>query len=130
VLVVDDDGFSAEALADMLEDEGFAVVDVAIDEQQTLDATRRLTPDLVVMDLRMPVMDGIEATRRIVAEALPSQVLMLSAFDEDILRAEATRSGACGYLVKGCRPQALFSAMRDALTRRQARAARRAAMTA
>ncbi len=117
VLVADDDGFSAEALADLLEDEGFSVIGVAVDGAQAVDAARRLAPDLVLMDLRMPVMDGIEATRRIKAQSPDARVLMLSAYDEVILRQEARRSGACGYLVKGCRPETLFETMRVAIGR-------------
>ena len=115
VLIADDDGFSAEALAEMLEDEGFSVVGVAIDGAQAVDAVRRLGPDVVVMDLRMPVMDGLEATRLIREDSQPVQVVMLSAHDEIFLREEAVRSGAFRYLVKGCRPELLFDTIRDAL---------------
>jgi CheY-like chemotaxis protein len=118
VLVADDDGFSAEALADLLEDEGFSVVGVAVDGAHAVDAAIRLAPDLVLMDLRMPVMDGIEATRRITSRSPSPCVVMLSAYDELILRQEARRSGATDYLVKGCRPEALFETMRRAIAER------------
>jgi DNA-binding NarL/FixJ family response regulator len=118
VLIADDDGFSAEALADMLQDEGFPVVGVAIDGAQAVDAVQRLDPDVVLMDLRMPVMDGAEATRLINAERSRVPVVMLSACDEGILRDEALRCGAYRYLVKGCGPDVLFATIRDATARR------------
>jgi len=118
VLIADDDGFSAEALADMLEDEGYSVIGVAIDGSQAVDAVRRLSPDVVVMDLRMPVMDGLEATRLISEGCQPVQVVMLSAYDETALRQEALHCGAFRYLVKGCQPELLVETIRDAAARR------------
>lgn len=118
VLIADDDGFSAEALADMLEDEGFSVVGVAIDGAQAVDAVRRLLPDVVLMDLRMPVMDGLEATRLISEHCQPVQVVMLSAYDETSLREEALHCGAFRYLVKGCPPESLLETIREATARR------------
>ena len=118
VVIADDDGFSAEALADMLEDEGFSVVGMAFDGAQAVDAVRRLAPDVVLMDLRMPVMDGMEATRLICNDRNAVQVVMLSAYDEQILREEALRNGAYRYLGKGCRPDLLFETIRAARARR------------
>jgi response regulator NasT len=127
VLIADDDGFSAEALADMLEDEGFSVVGVAIDGAQAVDAAFRLLPDVVLMDLRMPVMDGMEATRLISEGCQPVQVVMLSAYDDTALREEALHCGAFRYLVKGCQPELLLATVRDATARRRAHTERSAA---
>ena len=118
VLVVDDEVFFAEALAGMLEDEGFDVVGIASNGAMAVEAVRNLAPHAVLMDLKMPVMDGIEAARIITAEAPLVQILMLSAYEETALREEAAANGVYCYLVKGCRPEFLIEMVRKALTHR------------
>jgi DNA-binding NarL/FixJ family response regulator len=89
------------------------VVGEAGDGAQAVDATRRLSPDVVVMDVRMPVMDGLEATRRIAA--LPSRgprVLVLTTFDLDEYVYEALRAGAGGFLLKDGPAAQLVDAIR------------------
>jgi DNA-binding NarL/FixJ family response regulator len=73
---------------------------------------RELRPDVVLMDVRMPELDGIEATRRIVAEGLPTRVLVLTTFDEDEIVYEALRAGAGGFLLKSAPPPRLVEAVR------------------
>ena len=118
ILVADDEPFFAEALADMLTDEGFGVVGIVADGAQAIQATRELRPDVILMDLRMPVMDGIEAARAIVAEWPLVQVLMLSAYEETALRQEAAGKGVYCYLVKGCPPEMVLQMVRKALEHR------------
>ncbi|HET7044180.1 MAG TPA: response regulator transcription factor [Gaiellaceae bacterium] len=73
---------------------------------------RELRPDVVLMDVRMPELDGIQATRRIVVEGLPTRVLVLTTFDEDQIVYEALRAGAGGFLLKSAPPARLVDAVR------------------
>lgn len=87
------------------------------DGAQAVDAVARLRPDVVLMDIRMPVMDGVEATRRIVRATAPgetpgTQVLILTTFDLDEYVVEALRAGASGFLLKDVPPDQLVSAIR------------------
>jgi CheY-like chemotaxis protein len=126
ILVADDEAFFAEALAAMLHEEGFVVVGVVSDGARAVEAARALRPDVVLMDMKMPVMDGIEAARRIVTERPLTQVLMLSAYEDTALR-EAAATGVYCYLVKGCRPELLIDMVRKALDRRASLSRRPAA---
>jgi DNA-binding NarL/FixJ family response regulator len=114
VLVVDDhDGFR-EGLGEMLTAFGFEVVGWAGDGRTALTLVETLAPDVVVMDLQMPQLNGIEATRQI-ADTSPSTavlVLTVSAQESDIL--DAMLAGACGYLVKGSTPEALCAGIEAA----------------
>jgi len=89
------------------------VVGEAGDGQEAWDLCRRTTPDVVLMDVRMPRMDGLEATRRIMAdpECSSTKVLILTTFDEDELVHEALRAGASGFLLKDTRPTQLLEAI-------------------
>jgi DNA-binding NarL/FixJ family response regulator len=103
VLLVDDEATFRAQLRRILSDYGVAVVGEAGTGQQAVELANRLRPDVVLMDLRMPGMDGITATRLLLA-ALPStRVIVLSAYDDPTLRSEADRAGAFAYLPKGCR---------------------------
>ena len=88
------------------------VVGEAEDGKQALAAVEQLQPDVVLMDVRMPGMDGIEATRRITARGLPSRVLVLTTFDVDEYVYEAMRAGASGFLLKTAPPKQLADAVR------------------
>ncbi len=87
------------------------VVGEAADGQEAVDLTRRTLPDVVLMDVRMPVMDGIEATRRITGRTA-SRVLILTTFDLDEYAFEGLRAGACGFLLKDVVPAVLQAAIR------------------
>ncbi len=91
---------------------GIDVVGQAGDGQQALRETALLRPDVVVMDLRMPVIDGVEATRRIVREHPGTAVLVLTMFDEDEMIADALSAGARGYLLKGAEQDEIDRAIR------------------
>ena len=84
----------------MLESRGVEVLGEAADGRAGVEAVRRLRPDVCLMDIRMPVMDGIEATRRIVEEQIPTRVLVLTTYDLDDLVHAALRHGAAGFLLK------------------------------
>lgn len=87
------------------------VVGEAGDGREALSVCRALNPDVVLMDVRMPVMDGVEATRHLIAGS-SARVLMLTTFDLDAYVYEAIRAGASGFLLKDVRPDHLAHAVR------------------
>jgi DNA-binding NarL/FixJ family response regulator len=115
VLLVDDQQLVRTGFRMILADEGdIEVVGEAPDGRAALDAVRRLRPDVVVMDLRMPVMDGVEATRRLSEDAAGQtpRVLILTTFDADEYVLEALRAGASGFLLKDVPPADFVAAIR------------------
>jgi len=113
VLLVDDQPLLRTGFRMILEAEpDLAVVGEAGDGVEALDLTRRLRPDVVLMDVRMPRMDGVEATRRLIAEGLPARVLVLTTFDLDEYVLGALRAGASGFLSKDVHPDDLVAAVR------------------
>jgi len=99
VLVVDDQEQSRRAIATVVsETDGFAVVAAGASGEESLTAVPRLHPDLVLMDVNLPGIDGIEATRRITLDADPPVVVLLSTYDEDEF--ELAGCGAAAYLTK------------------------------
>ena len=100
VLLVEDNTSLRSSLRELLEDEGFDVVGEADDGEQGVDAARRLQPDVVLMDLKMPKMDGIEATRQIKQVAPQARVLIMSAYLDDTLERWAREAGAFAFVGK------------------------------
>ena len=92
--------------------EDIDVVGEAGDGVEAVDLTKRLLPHVVLMDVRMPVMDGIEATRRITASGVETHVLVLTTFDLDEYVYEALRAGASGFMLKDVTAQQLVDAVR------------------
>jgi two-component system, NarL family, response regulator DegU len=114
VLLADDHRMLREGLRRSLTDEGFDVVGEADNGEQAVALVAELAPDVVLMDVSMPEMDGVEATRRIRATDTDSRVLMLTMHaDKDVL-ADAIRAGASGYLVKDCSTEEVAEAIRMA----------------
>jgi DNA-binding NarL/FixJ family response regulator len=105
VLIADDHQLLRQALRRALEDAGLRVVSEAGDGEEAVRLVVQDHPDVVVMDVTMPVLDGIEATRRIHAATGESRVLVLTMHDEDALRVKALRAGAVGFLTKDCAMQ-------------------------
>ncbi|PRY48765.1 LuxR family two component transcriptional regulator [Geodermatophilus tzadiensis] len=113
VLLVDDEPLVRVGLSMVLEaQDDLTVVGQAADGVEAVALTRELRPDVVVMDVRMPGVDGVEATRRIVAEDLPARVLVLTTFDLDEYAFAALRAGASGFLPKNAEPGELLRAVR------------------
>jgi len=111
VLVVDDDAAVRAVLAQILADEGFDVVATAADGLQAVSLAEAFRPDAVVLDVRMPGVDGIEAARRIRLRDPRVRLVMLSAYDDATLQREAAEAGANSFLVKGCPLPDLVDAM-------------------
>ena len=113
ILVADDHHLVRSGLRAMLDvHDDLDVVGEAEDGQAALLAVDELAPDVVVMDIRMPRLDGIEATRRLRARSDPPQVLVLTTFDLDEYVYEALRAGAGGFLLKDAPPSRLAEAVR------------------
>jgi DNA-binding NarL/FixJ family response regulator len=114
VLVVEDEELTRAGLRALLEvEDGIDVVGEAADGAEVVALAERLRPDVVLMDVRMPEVDGIEATRRLLAAlAEPPRVLVITTFEHDEHVYEALRAGAAGFLLKRARPAELAHAVR------------------
>jgi DNA-binding NarL/FixJ family response regulator len=112
VLLVDDDVLMRAGLRAILStDAGLEVVGEAPDGAAAAGRTLALRPDVVLMDVRMPVLDGIEATRRVLAAAPDAKVVVLTTFEQDDYIFGALEAGASGFLLKRTRPEELIAAV-------------------
>lgn len=112
VLLVDDQQLVRTGFRMILADEhGIEVAGEAANGREAIAAAAALRPDVIVMDLRMPVMDGLEATRRLAAEGV-AKILVLTTFDADENAVEAIRAGASGFLLKDVPPDDFVRAIR------------------
>ena len=113
IVVADDQQIVRDGFAALLDSQpDFTVVGTASDGDEATRVCRRLHPDVVLMDVRMPGTDGIEATRRLAADADPPRVLILTTFDLDEYVYDALRAGASGFLLKDVTAERLFDAVR------------------
>jgi DNA-binding NarL/FixJ family response regulator len=112
VVIADDQALVRIGFRMILTARGIEVVGEAGDGVEAIEAVRRLRPDVVLMDIRMPTMDGLEATRRILAESPDCRVLMLTTFDLDRYVYAALAAGASGFLLKDVTPEHLAAAVR------------------
>jgi DNA-binding NarL/FixJ family response regulator len=104
VLVVDDDVILGQALCQLLLQKGFDVVGMVNNGPESVSVSRERKPDVVVMDFRMPIMDGLEATTLIRAHSPLIQTVMFTAYDDESLKLESSEAGVYCLLVKGCNP--------------------------
>jgi DNA-binding NarL/FixJ family response regulator len=112
VLLADDQELVRSGFRLILELAGVEVVGEAADGREAVELARELAPDVVLMDVRMPDVDGIEATRRIVAAGLESRVVILTTFDLDEHVYDALRAGASAFLLKDVRREQLVEAVK------------------
>ena len=113
VLIADDQALVRGGFRLILDSQDdITVIGEAADGQEAVDVAIRLRPDVTLMDIRMPELDGIQATRRVVTKGA-TKVLILTTFDLDEYVYEAMRAGASGFLLKTVRPQQLAAAVRD-----------------
>jgi DNA-binding NarL/FixJ family response regulator len=119
LLVVDDHEMLRAALVDLLVQAGFEVAGEAADGADAVALAKELDPDVVLMDLRMPVLGGLDATR-LIKDARPStQVVLLTAFESPALEQQAEEAGCFAFLVKGCPPAELRLAIHQAMAWRR-----------
>ena len=112
VLIADDDDLMRAGLAQILStDPAIEIVGHAGTGREAIDRARRLAPDVVLMDVRMPDLDGIAATAALAAEAPAARVLILTTFEQDDYIFGALRAGASGFLLKRTRPEDLIAAV-------------------
>lgn len=115
VLIVDDQPVVREGLSVVVDHQpGLECVGVAVDGQDALEKARVLLPDVVLMDLKMPRMNGVQAMRAIAEERLPCHVIVLTTYDTDDWVFDGVRAGAIGYLLKDVSVPALADAIRAA----------------
>ncbi len=115
VLLVDDQAMFREGLRTLVSVQpDLTVVGEAANGKEAVQLTARLKPDVVLMDLRMPVLDGAAATRRIAENHPRCRVIVLTTFDDDEAVFEGLRAGAVGYLLKDASSEKLFEAVRAA----------------
>jgi DNA-binding NarL/FixJ family response regulator len=113
VLIVDDQALVRAGFRMILEaEEDMEVVGEAADGREAVTEARRLRPDVVLMDVRMPDVDGIEATRRLLGDGADAKVVMLTTFDMDEYVYDALRAGASGFLLKDVPPEQLVAGIR------------------
>jgi len=113
VLLVDDDALMRAGLAAILSsDAGVRVVGEAANGRAAVERTRELCPDVVLMDVRMPALDGIAATREIASAAPATRVVILTTFEDDDYIFGALTAGASGFLLKRASPEELLAAIR------------------
>jgi RNA polymerase sigma factor (sigma-70 family) len=111
VLIADDQAMVRAGFRRLLELADITVVGEAADGEEAVDQARRLRPSMVLMDIRMPRLDGIEATRRLVGDGTGIRVLILTTFGLDDYVFDALRAGASGFMVKDAPPEELLAAI-------------------
>jgi DNA-binding NarL/FixJ family response regulator len=114
VLLADDHTLVAEGLASLLEDE-FDLVGQVRDGRALVDAVRRLAPDVVVTDISMPLLNGLDAVRQLRREGLPGRIVVLTMHADVHLAAETLRAGATGYVLKQDAGEELIAAIHEVL---------------
>lgn len=114
VFLVDDQSLVRSGFRMLIEaEDDMSVCGEATDGQEALDALASTPADVVLMDIRMPSVDGVEATRRLLERPDPPRVLVLTTFDLDEYVFAALKAGASGFMLKDSRPEELLSAIRD-----------------
>lgn len=117
IVIVDDEPITRLDIRDILEQAGYEVVGEAGDGFEAIDVCQRQKPDLVIMDIRMPLLDGLKAGKRIVEDQLTQSIIYLSAYSDEADTDTAGRIGAVGYLVKPLSERSLLTTIHVGLAR-------------
>ena len=116
ILIADDESIIRMDLKEMLEDAGHIIVAEASDGAQAVELSKKLHPDLVIMDIKMPILDGIAASKVLTTEKI-APVLLLTAYSQKEIVESAKNSGVLAYLVKPLKEEQLFPAIEIAISR-------------
>jgi two-component system chemotaxis response regulator CheY len=111
MMVVDDSGLTVKKMNKLLEELGHVVIGVATTGQQAVDEYAGLAPDMVAMDITMPDMDGIEATRRIMADNPNACIIIVTSHGQEQMVMDAIEAGAKGYILKPVRREKLVETL-------------------
>jgi len=118
ILIADDHKMFAQGLQSLLEDE-FDLVGTVGDGQALVEAVKQLNPDVVLVDISMPILNGLDAVRRLREDGVPAKVIFLTMHADDRLLAEAFRCGGLGYVLKQSAGEDLIVAIKEALLGRK-----------
>ncbi len=113
ILLVDDSNVMRRILADLCEDYGYEVVGQAIDGLQAISLYQSHQPLIVLMDINMPNLDGLEATRKIIEINPDAKIIIISANNERDIVLDAVKAGACGYIIKPVNPMKLIKLLNE-----------------
>lgn len=117
VMIVDDSPITIRKLGMMLEQLGYFIVATATNGQAAISTYRTARPDVVTMDITMPIMDGIEATRDILGEFPDARIIMVTSHGQEKMVLDALKAGAKGYVIKPFQEQKIFEALEKACKR-------------
>lgn len=117
ILVVDDSPIIVRKLSMLLEEMGFRVVQTASNGKEAIAAYKAYRPDLVTMDITMPDMDGIEATRAIMSEFQDAKIIMVTSHGQEKMVLDALKAGAKGYVLKPFQQQKVYEVIQKACKR-------------
>lgn len=115
ILVVDDAAFMRMMLKDILSNNGFEVVGEAVNGQEAVDKYQQLTPDLVTMDITMPVCNGIQALKKIMSINAGAKVVMCSAMGQQPMVIESIQAGAKDFIVKPFNPERVIESIQKVI---------------
>ncbi len=115
ILVADDASFMRMMIREIVEDDGYEVVGEASDGNEAIEKYRELHPDIVTMDIVMPRRSGIDAVRGIMELDPSARVVMCSALGQETLVSESLEAGACDFIVKPFKPDAVLATLRAVL---------------
>lgn len=119
IVVVDDEPITRLDIQDILESAGYEVVGEAADGFEAIDVCKKTRPDLVLMDIQMPVLDGMKASKKIMQDKLAASVVFLSAYSDNCNTDRAKKLGASGYLVKPLDEKSLVPTVEMCIARGQ-----------
>jgi len=117
IMVVDDSGLTVKKMVKMLEGLGHEVAAVATTGQEAVNAYAAVAPDIVAMDITMPDLDGIEATRRIMAVSPDARIVIVTSHGQEQMVMDAIEAGAKGYILKPVKPEKLKETLETVATK-------------